>query len=479
MTLTADDVAAMAQQITVGGKDFATESSFDVINPATGRVFTQAPAVTPDQLDEIFTTARSAFGSWRRDDDKRRQVLSNIADAIDNSADELAAILTAEQGKPLLDAHYELSYATRWLRYYADLEVKPQVIRDDAERFEEIIHKPLGVVSAITPWNFPINLAMWKVAPALRAGNTVVLKPSPYTPLATLALGRILRGVVPDGVLNIIAGPEPLGAAMVAHPIPRKVSFTGSTAVGRKVAVSAADDLKRVTLELGGNDPAILLDDVDVAAVAQSLFLGAFLNNGQVCGAVKRVYAHEAIKNDLVEALSEIARSVRVDDGFVDGAQFGPVNNEAQFNLVSSLVDDANRNGARITAGGHPLDRDGYFFPPTIIDNVNGDFRVVREEQFGPVLPIVSFTTEDDAVSQANDSKYALTASVWSSDPTRASKLAAEVDAGQVSINIHGGATEPHLPFGGQKWSGIGVENGPWGLESFTEMQVIAGPGRV
>ncbi|MBT2399248.1 aldehyde dehydrogenase family protein [Streptomyces sp. ISL-100] len=463
---------------TVNGADYPTDATFDVINPATGEALAQAPAVTASALDDAFGAAATAYEKWRRDDDLRRDHLRSAAGAVAAAADHLAPVLTAEQGKPLADARNEILAASAWLSYYADLELPREVIRDDEGGYEEVFRRPLGVVAAITPWNFPIALAMWKIAPALRAGNTIVAKPSPFTPLTTLALGRVLREVLPDGVLNVLSGPDPLGAAMVEHPVPRKVSFTGSTATGKKVAISAAADLKRVTLELGGNDPAIVLGDVDVNAIAEQLFWGAFGNNGQICLAVKRVYAHESIHSDLVAALAELATATKVDEGTVEGVQLGPINNKPQFDRVNELVSDALGHGARAVAGGSPLDRPGYFYAPTILDNIDDGVRVVDEEQFGPVLPVVPFRDETDAVSRANRSQYGLTASVWSGDPEHASKLAAEVDSGQVAINSHGAGVQMHLPFGGHKWSGIGVENGPWGLYGFSELQVIAGPPR-
>lgn len=265
---------------------------------------------------------------------------------------------------------------------------------------------------------------------------------------------------------------------MVEHPTPRKVSFTGSTPTGKLVAVAAARDLKRVTLELGGNDPAIILPDVDVEAIAKRLFWSAFSNNGQICLAVKRVYTHESIHDELVNALADIARNAKVGDGFEDGVQLGPVNNQPQFERVAELVSDAVGSGARIASGGHRLDGPGYFYAPTILDRVNDEVAIVAEEQFGPALPILSFSDERDAIARANNSVYGLTASVWSGDPDRAAQIAQQLDAGQVSINSHGAGVLPHLPFGGHKWSGVGVENGPWGLHSFTELQVIAGPAR-
>ncbi|WP_158861658.1 aldehyde dehydrogenase family protein [Leifsonia sp. AG29] len=472
------DTTARVWTATSQGNALATADGFDVINPATGEVFGRAPSVLPGQLDEVFAGAAAAFDTWKRDDDARREAMRRAADVIEAEADHLAPILTTEQGKPLSDARGEFLIAAHWLRYFADLEIPREVIRDDAEAYEEVIRKPLGAVSAITPWNFPITLAMWKIAPALRAGNTLVVKPSPYTPMATLALGEVLRGILPDGVLNVVTGLEPLGSAMVSHAVPRKVSFTGSTAVGRKVASAAAPDLKRVTLELGGNDPAVILPDVDVEQIASSLFWSAFANNGQICLAVKRVYAHESIQPQLVAALGELAKSVRVGDGFEEDVELGPINNRPQFERVKGLVDDARARGARVVAGGEALNGPGYFYRPTVLDGVTDDFRVVAEEQFGPVLPVLSFRDEEDVIRRANASEYGLTASVWSQDLDHAAALAGQIDAGQVAINQHGRAVLPHLPFGGHKSSGLGVENGPWGYYSFTELQVIAAPPR-
>lgn len=477
--MTPQETPTRTWSATANGTDLRAEHAFDVVNPSTGEAFAQAPDIHPHQLDEVFAGAHAAFLKWRTDDDFRRESMRRAADAIEAHAAELAPILTLEQGKPVGDSSREFLGSAQWLRYYADLEVPRQVIRDDAEGYEEVFHRPLGVVSAITPWNFPITLAMWKIAPALRAGNTLVVKPSPYTPLATLALGELLRGVLPDGVLNVVTGMDALGAAMVSHPVPRKVSFTGSTTVGKKVAQGAAPDLKRVTLELGGNDPAIILPDVDVDEIAPRLFWNAFGNNGQICVAVKRVYAHESIQPRLVEALGELARSVKVGDGFEEGVRLGPVNNRPQLDHVAALVDDATARGARVVAGGRALPGAGYFYSPTILDGVDDSFRVVAEEQFGPVLPVLSYRDEDDVVRRANDSVYGLTASVWSEDLDHAARIAERMDSGQVGINAHARGMRPHLPFGGHKWSGIGVENGPWGLYSFTELQVIAGPPRV
>lgn len=476
--MTVTDYLTTPFEVTVDGTDFSSSGRFEVVNPSTGVVIAQAPSISPEALDEVFRSADRAYRDWRRDDVARRTAMHASAAAIEESVEELSRILSLEQGKPLTDARMELYAAAAWLRYFADLVLPREVIKDDSDGYEEVFRRPLGVVAAITPWNFPILLAMWKIAPALRAGNTVVVKPSPFTPLSTLALGRVLRGVLPNGVLNVVTGQDLLGAAMVAHPIPRKVSFTGSTATGTKVAVAAAQDLKRVTLELGGNDPAIILGDVDVAEIADRLFWSAFANNGQICVAVKRVYAHASIHSQLVEALASIAQSARVGDGLVEGVQLGPINNRPQFDRVSELVADAVSHGARPAHGGSALQRPGLFYAPTVLDRVEDGMRVVDEEQFGPVLPIMSFTDEADAVARANNSQYGLTASVWSGDREHAIDLAADIDAGQVAINGHATGVQMHLPFGGHKASGVGVENGTWGLYGFTEIQVVAGPGR-
>ncbi|MFF3373739.1 aldehyde dehydrogenase family protein [Streptomyces sp. NPDC002680] len=464
--------------MTINGTAVSSASTFGVINPATAEVFAQAPACDRPRLEEAMAAARTAYLTWKTDDKTRRVVLREMADALEAATDRLALVLTAEQGKSLGDARQEIGHSVVWLRYYADLETPREVVQDDEHGFAEVVRRPLGVVAAITPWNFPIALATWKIAPALRAGNTMVLKPSPFTPLTTLLLGEVWRDVVPPGVFNVVSGPEPLGTWMTGHPATRKVSFTGSTAVGKRVAASTADDLKRLTLELGGNDPAIVLDDADPEQIADSLFWGAFVNNGQLCFAVKRVYVHERRHADLVAALAARAQAVRVGDGAEPDVQLGPLNNKPQFDRVRDLVGDALAHGAVAAAGGKPLDRPGYFFEPTILTGVTDGSRIVDEEQFGPALPVVSYNDLDDVIERANASEFGLTASVWSPDLDRASSVAARLDCGQVSVNVHGGAVRPDLPFGGHKWSGIGVENGPWGLHGFTELQVLARPAR-
>lgn len=461
-----------AVSMTIGGSEAATEATFGVVNPATGEVFEQAPDCTPGQLDAAMEAAQKAFRDWRQDLDARRECLGKVADLLFGAGGELAPILTAEQGKPLGDANLEVLGAGVWFKYFADLDLPREVIQDDANAFVEVLRKPVGVVAAITPWNFPLVLASWKIAPALLAGNTMVLKPSPFTPLSTLKLGQLVSGLLPPGVLNVVSGGDDLGKWMTSHPVPRKISFTGSVATGKHVAASAAPDLKRVTLELGGNDPAIVLDDVDPAAVAAKLFWGAFQNNGQVCSAIKRVYVPEALYADVVEALAAQARSVKVGEGTAEGVQLGPINNKPQYDRVSELVADALSAGARAVTGGEAITGPGYFYQPTILADVTDGTRIVDEEQFGPALPIISYRHLDEAIERANATHFGLSGSVWSADPDRASTVAAQLECGTSWVNTHL-ALQPNQPFGGAKWSGIGVENGPWGYYGFTELQVI------
>ncbi|MBW8487127.1 aldehyde dehydrogenase family protein [Actinomadura sp. PM05-2] len=458
--------------MTIGGRAVAAPATFGVVNPATGEVADRAPDASREQLDAAMAAARDAYPAWRSDEQARRKALLAAADVLFARSEEIGRILTLEQGKPLAEATMEVVGAGVWLKYYAELELAPEVIQDDAAARVEVHRRPLGVVAAITPWNYPLLLAAWKIAPALVAGNTLVLKPSPYTPLSSLKLGEVLRDVLPPGVLNVVSGGDDLGAWMTSHPVPRKVSFTGSVATGKRVAASAAPDLKRVTLELGGNDAAILLDDVDPAAVADRVFGAAFMNNGQVCSAIKRVYVPEALHGDVVEALAAKARGVKVGDGFTEGVQYGPVNNRPQFERVGELVADALAGGARAAAGGGPVDGPGYFFEPTILTDVSPDARIVVEEQFGPALPVLPYRDVDEAVAQANGTEFGLSGSVWSADADRAGEVAARLECGTAWVNTHL-ALAPHQPFGGFKWSGVGVENGPWGLYGFTELQVL------
>ena len=457
--------------MTIGGERVAAPSTFGVVNPATGEVHAEAPDCSREQLDQAFESAAKAYRDWKLDEGARRAALREAAARMFAAGDEIGPVLTAEQGKPLAAAGIEAMAAGFWFNYFADLETPREVIQDDDAAYAEVVRRPMGVVAAITPWNFPIVLASWKIAPALLAGNTMVLKPSPYTPRSTLLMGEILSEVLPPGVLNVVSGGDELGKWMTSHPVPRKVSFTGSVATGKHVNQSAAPDLKRVTLELGGNDPAILLDDVDPAAVADKLYAGAFDNCGQICSAIKRVYVPEALHDDVVEALAAKASAAKVGDGMDPETELGPVQNKPQFDRVSELVAEALDGGASAAAGGAPIDGPGYFFQPTVLTGVAEGTRIVDEEQFGPALPVISYRDVDDVVERANATTYGLSGSVWSADTDRAAAVAERLECGTAWVNAHV-QLGPHQPFGGFKWSGLGVENGPWGLAGFTEIQV-------
>ncbi|HEY8544497.1 MAG TPA: aldehyde dehydrogenase family protein [Acidimicrobiales bacterium] len=457
--------------MTIGGEQVTSPDRFGVVNPATGAVHAEAPSCTREQLDQAFAAAAAAQRSWAKDEDARRQALTDAAKAVFAAANDLAPILTREQGKPLQRATEEALGTGVWLKYFAELEVPREVIQDDDVAYAEVVRRPCGVVAAITPWNFPLALASWKIGPALRAGNTIVLKPSPFTPLATLKLAEILDSVLPPGVVNVVSGGDELGKWMTSHPVPRKISFTGSVATGKAVAAAAAPDLKRTTLELGGNDPAIVLDDADPARVAKGIFRGAFANSGQVCSAVKRVYVPESLHDDVVDALAEHARAAKVGDGMDPETELGPVNNAPQFERVKGLVAEALDAGGVAVAGGQPLDRPGYFFAPTVVTGVAEGTRLVDEEQFGPAVPVLTYRDVDEVVERANATTFGLSGSVWSSDADRAAEVAGRLECGTAWVNTHL-ALSPQQPFGGCKWSGVGVENGPWGLAAFSEIQV-------
>jgi len=458
--------------MSIDGQQHSGEAHFGVINPATEEVFAEAPECTAEQLESAVGSAQHAFSSWRNDEEGRRKLLLAAAEHLKTKVDDIALTLTREQGKPLAQAKGELKSAIAQLKSFARMPIPNEVTQDDAQGRIEVLHRPYGVVAAITPWNFPVMIAMSKIAPALTAGNTVVLKPSPFTPLATLQLGSALNEVLPKGVLNIVSGGNDLGAKLTSHPSVRNISFTGSVATGKRVAQSAADDLKRVTLELGGNDPAIVLPDVDVAQLAPRLFWSSFYNCGQVCLAIKRVYVPEALLAPLVAALADLARSAAVGDGLEPTTMIGPINNRPQLERVTELTNDARAHGAAVHAGGERLGRKGYFFPPTILTDVDDDTRVVAEEQFGPVLPVLAYRDVDSVIERANATHFGLGASVWSRDLDRARDIAKQIDSGTVWINQHIVLTDK-APFAGAKWSGLGVASGRWALESFLQKHVI------
>ncbi|MGW6774888.1 aldehyde dehydrogenase family protein [Streptomyces sp. NPDC055037] len=436
---------------------------FAVLDPATGEAFDDAPDQRPDELDAVVDRAHEAWRGWRADRAARATALLAAADAVEAAGAELAPLLTREQGKPLAESYAEIARTAARLRYFAELAPESRPITDGRPVRSEIRWRSLGPVAAVVPWNFPLQLASAKFAPALAAGNTVVLKPSPFTPLATRLLGSVLSTALPEGVLTIVTGREPLGARLASHPGIRHVTFTGSIPTGRAVAEGAAASLSRVTLELGGNDAAVLLEDVEVERIADRLFWAAFRNCGQVCMAVKRVYAPVRLYSQVVEALAQRAKSTVVGAGLAPDSRLGPVNNAPQLARVERYTAQALADGARAVTGGHRLDRPGYFFAPTILADVPPDSPVVTDEQFGPVLPVLPYGSLDEAIEAANGTGFGLGGSVWGTDLDRAEAVADRLECGTAWINHHAELSLAQ-PFAGIKESGVGVAGGPWGL---------------
>lgn len=462
----------------IGGELVSSPATIDVINPATGVSFANAPNCTREQLDLTVQIAMEAFKSWRSTPiSKRQRCLLAAADLLEANASELSRLFTREQGRPTDGAIAEIGIGVTWLRAYAAMEPPVHVVDSGDGQWVETRYVPLGVVGAISPWNFPVNLSIWKIAPALLAGNTLVLKPSPYTPLCMLKIGELFQKVFPAGVLNIISGDDDLGPMMTSHPGFAKISFTGSTATGKKVLEAAAKDLKRVTLELGGNDAAIVLPDVDVEGVAQSIFFGAFFNTSQICVATKRLYIHAEIYDRMRDQLAMIAEQATVGDGSEQGTVLGPIQNERQYQRVTGLLKDARDTGLTLIEGA-AVPQTGYFVPVTLVDNPPENSRVVQEEAFGPILPLLKFNDIDEVIERANASEYGLAGSVWSADVEAAKSIARRLETGTVWINQNL-VLRPDVPFAGHKQSGFGVENGLEGLLEYMAPQAVYVPARV
>ncbi|BBI21769.1 aldehyde dehydrogenase [Qipengyuania flava] len=446
----------------------------EVLNPANEQVVGRVPAAGKDELDRAVAAARRAFKSWKKTShEERQQVIQGIAAAIKENADELFRLLTTEQGKPHAQAQQEIYGAAGLAAAQSTLTLDDVVNQDDDTRLSRTRRVPVGVVGGIVPWNFPIMMAIQKIVPALVAGCTIVLKPSPFTPLTTLRIAELIKDVVPAGTVNIITGEDTLGPLITGHPDIDKITFTGSTATGKKIMEGAAGDLKRITLELGGNDASIVLPDADVQKVAEQLFWSSFSNAGQVCIAAKRIYIHEDIYDDLSKAIAEYAKTVVVGDGSQQGTGVGPIQNKKQYERVLELIQDAKDNGYKFLTGG---DKDpsgtGYYVPITILDNPPEDARIVAEEQFGPVMPLMKFGSVDEVIERANNSEYGLAGAVWTKDTDKGVEIAEQLETGTVWINEFM-QLSPFAPFGGHKQSGFGAEYGIDGLKEFTYPQVI------
>jgi acyl-CoA reductase-like NAD-dependent aldehyde dehydrogenase len=455
-------------------------SGREIHDSATGELVGVAPEHTVADLDAAVAAAVAAQLGWAaRGHAGRSRLLVEAADAVDAHSEALAHLLTAEAGKPLNgpNSRMEVGMCATWLRATAGFETPGETVVDDDSpdgTFATLSNEPIGVVGAIGPWNWPMMITVWQLSASLRMGNTVVVKPSEYTPLSVLALVHVLNTVLPDDVLTVVAGGRDIGKLLSAHPDIGKIMFTGSTATGRAIASVSSSPLKRLTLELGGNDAAVVLDDVDPKAIAEDIFWAAFINTGQTCAAIKRVYAPEKVYDALVAELVTIAANVPMGVGTDEENVLGPLQNKPQFDVVSSLVEAARDSGARIVTGGNPEQGDGFFYPSTIVADIDPRNPLVVEEQFGPVLPVIRVTSAEEAVREANSLDVGLCASVWSGDRERTLAVARDVQAGTVWINSHA-KPDPRVPFGGTKQSGYGLEFGVEGLKSVSLPKIYNG----
>lgn len=459
-------------KLLIGGKLREGASAIDVINPADETLVAKCPVADEAMLNEAVESAQLAYQSWRKlSFAERGSYIKKLTAAVEENAEDFARLLTLEQGKPLAQARDEVMFAQIFANYFADCTIEDKVLSEDDNGRIEVLREPLGVVAGICPWNFPLLISLYKIAPAVMAGNSIIIKPAPTTPLSSLKLAELIADIFPEGVVSILCDNNDLGPAISSHPGIAKVSFTGSTPTGKKIMASASSTLKRLTLELGGNDAAIVLDDVDPKQVAEGIFGAAFLNSGQVCIALKRLYVHDSIYDDLCEEIAKLASAAVVGNGLEDGVQFGPVQNRMQFDKVCSYIESAKANG-RIIAGGDVPDAPGFIVPLTVVRDIEDGATVVDEEPFGPILPIVRYSDLDEVIARANNSEYGLGGSVWSGNLDRAREVAGKIDSGTVWINQHC-AFGPHIPFAPAKESGLGVEWGEEGFHEFTAMKVV------
>jgi acyl-CoA reductase-like NAD-dependent aldehyde dehydrogenase len=459
--------------LTINGQRVHSADTAQAINPATEEPICEYPLATREHLEEAVAAAKRAFPAWAATPlVERQQMVSKLGDLIEANQEAFIQLLITEQGKGRAAAEWEIGGSVYWCREIAKQSLAEEVVSRDGDNEIVTRYTPIGVIGGITPWNFPLLLAVWKIAPALVAGNTMVLKPSPYTPLCTLWFGELAQTVLPAGVLNILSGGNELGQWITEHPAIGKIAFTGSTATGRKVMQSAAANLKRLTLELGGNDPAIVLPDVDAKAIAKDLFWASFANSAQFCVACKRMYVHEDVYDDVARELVAYAKTVKVGNGMEAGTELGPLQNKMQYDKVSKLLADSRDAGLKFLLGGTPEQKPGYFIPVTLVDNPPEDSRVVVEEAFGPVLPLLKYRDIDDVIARANNTEYGLAATVWGKDLEKASAIARRIEAGTVWVN-HVHVFAPNIAFGGHKQSGVGIENSLHGLAEYCNMQTV------
>lgn len=460
--------------LVIDGQLVSPEETFQVLNPADESVVADCPKGNVELLNQAVTAARKAQPSWAAlPDEERVGMLHAIADLFKENHEELSILMTKEQGKCQNGpgSRMEIEGCEVWTRVTAGLELPVEVIQDDDTGRIEMHRKPVGVVASITPWNWPAMIAIWHIMPALRSGCTVVAKPATDTPLTIIRLVQLMNQILPAGVINVLTGS--IGDEIATHPDIDKIVFTGSTAIGKRVLGNSAGTLKRTTLELGGNDAGVILPGTDIDPILENLFWGAFINIGQTCAAMKRLYVHESQYEELCEKFSRfVLETAKVGSGLDETNNFGPLTNRSQQQFVAELVEEARSAGARILTGGEEPAGEGYFYPPTLVADVGDNTRLVYEEQFGPALPIIKYSTVDEAIERANSLDVGLGGSVWANDRADALQIAGRLECGSVWINSHGGLN-PMAPFGGVKSSGIGVEFGVEGLKEYTTIQVV------
>ncbi|OJU89666.1 MAG: aldehyde dehydrogenase [Burkholderiales bacterium 66-5] len=467
---------------TINGKSAGSDRTFASYNPATGETLGMVPHSSDDQVAQAVAAAKAAQPGWAAlPDGERKALMMKVADLLKENSEVLAEWVVREQGKPLggvgpdqvPGARFEAWGCEAWTRVPANLDLPVDVVFEDETRRDEMHRKPYGVIAAVAPWNWPLLIAIWQIIPGLRTGSTVVIKPSEYTSIGTLEMVRMISEALPPGVLNTVSGPGEVGAALVGHPDVDKILFTGSAATGSRIAEIAARNLTPTTMELGGNDAAIVLPDADPQQIAMSIFWGAFINMGQTCAAAKRIYVHESKYEAMVAALKAIATQMPMGNGMDAGVVMGPIQNRMQYSKVVGLVEKARQEGATIVCGGQEPGGRGNFYPLTLVSHIKDGAALVDQEQFGPVLPIISYKNVEDAIASANRLDVGLGASVWSNDVQQAKAVASRIQAGTVWINQHG-MIHPMVPFGGVKKSGWGSEGGIDGLKAVTVPQVIS-----
>lgn len=464
----------MDTNLIINGVAVQGQAAFtDVINPATEEVIAQVASASVEQVNDAVQAALAAFKTWKNvSDADQAEAFKKIAADIRAESAALAELITLEQGKPLGLAQFEVEAGASWIEFVSSLEIPVETIPDPSGKTIKVYNRPLGVVASITPWNWPFMIAIWHLIPALKTKNCVVNKPSEYTPLSTIKLVEIINRHVPKGVCSVVLGTGEVGGALSGHPDIAKVTFTGSTRTGQRILSNSVDSLKSVVLELGGNDVGLVLEDADLDVVAERIFGSAFLNAGQTCAALKRLYVHESVYDALTEKLVNIANAQVVGAGLDPETTFGPIQNKAQYDKVKGLIADAVAQGGQVISAAKTIPEKGYFVAPTLITNVAQGVALVDEEQFGPVLPIVKFSDVNEVIAQTNNSEFGLGGSVWSKDIAKAEAIASQMETGTVWINSHSDLS-PAAPFGGWKTSGLGFSFGLEGLLLFTHKQAI------